>query len=222
MEKMKVEIWSDVVCPFCYIGKRHFEQALEKLEDSDQIEVVWKSFQLDPTTQSRPGVAVIDDLAERKGWTREYAQQAQSQVLNMAKTAGLEYNFDKAVVANTFNAHRVLQLAKTTGLGGPMKEALLKAYFTSGQNIDDWNTLAVLANEIGCDQDKVLALAANTDFEAEVNSDIQEAQSLGVRGVPFFVIDRKYGISGAQPTESIHEALTQALAERGDSVEAMQ
>ena len=215
---MKVEIWSDVVCPFCYIGKRHFEEALNQLNESDQIEVIWKSFQLDPTTESRPGVAVIDDLAERKGWTREYAQQAQSQVVNMAKAAGLEYNFEKAVVANTFNAHRVLQLAKTKGLGGPMKEALLKAYFTSGHNIDDWNTLAALASEIGCNENDVLALASNTDFEDQVNADIQEAQTLGVRGVPFFVIDRKYGISGAQPAASIHDALIQALAERGNPV----
>jgi len=219
---MKVEIWSDVVCPFCYIGKRHFEEALNQLNESEQIEVIWKSFQLDPTTESRPGVAVIDDLAERKGWTREYALQAQSHVVNMAKAAGLQYNFDTAVVANTFNAHRVLQFAKSKGLGGPMKEALLKAYFTSGQNIDDWDTLSKIASAIGCDKNEVLSLALNTHFKSEVESDIQEGQSLGVRGVPFFVIDRKYGISGAQPPASIHEALSKALSERAGQVGAKQ
>lgn len=214
MEKMKVEIWSDVVCPFCYIGKRHFEQALEKLEDAAQIEVIWKSFQLDPTTKSRPDVAVIDDLAERKGWTREYAENAQNQVVQMAKSAGLDYRFDKAIVANTLNAHRVLQWAKTQGLGGEMKEALLDAYFTQGKNIDNWQMLADLAQFVGGNSAEVLRLSEGNDFQKEVEQDIQEAQTLGIRGVPFFVIDRKYGISGAQPVDNIYSALSQALEER--------
>lgn len=214
MEKMKVEIWSDVVCPFCYIGKRHFEQALEKLEDAAQIEVIWKSFQLDPTTKSRPDVAVIDDLAERKGWTREYAENAQNQVVQMAKSAGLDYRLDKAIVANTLNAHRVLQWAKTQGLGGEMKEALLDAYFTQGKNIDNWQMLADLAQFVGGNSAEVLKLSEGNDFQKEVEQDIQEAQTLGIRGVPFLVIDRKYGISGAQPIDHIYSALNQALEER--------
>lgn len=211
---MKVEIWSDVVCPFCYIGKRHFEQALEKLEDAAQIEVIWKSFQLDPTTKSRPDVAVIDDLAERKGWTREYAENAQNQVVQMAKSAGLDYRLDKAIVANTLNAHRVLQWAKTQGLGGEMKEALLDAYFTQGKNIDNWQMLADLAQFVGGNSAEVLKLSEGNDFQKEVEQDIQEAQTLGIRGVPFLVIDRKYGISGAQPIDHIYSALNQALEER--------
>lgn len=212
---MKVEIWSDVMCPFCYIGKRKFEHALQQFENKDKVEIVWKSFQLDPEMKTQADKNTHQYLAERKGWTLEYAKQVSRQVSTMAKDVGLDYDFDKAVVANSFNAHRVSHLAKKYALGDVMEEALFKAYFTEGKNIDDKQTLIQLGTGIGlkaAEMDEVL----NSDLYAgEVEQDIMEAQQVGVRGVPFFVIDRKYAVSGAQPSDVFLGALNKAWDETG-------
>ncbi len=148
---MKVEIWSDVMCPFCYIGKRRFENALEQFPDKGQIEVVWKSFQLNPAMKTEPGKNINEYLAETKGWTLSYARQMNDYVTNMAKEVGLHYDFDKAIVANSFDAHRLIQLAKDNGKGDAMEEKLFKAYFTEGKNMADHETLIQLGTEIGLD-----------------------------------------------------------------------
>ncbi len=212
---MKVEIWSDVMCPFCYIGKRKFEHALQQFDNKDKVEITWKSFQLDPEMKTQPGKNTHHYLAERKGWTVEYAKQVSQQVINMAKEVGLNYDFDKAVVANSFNAHRVSHLAKKYNLGDAMEEALFKAYFTEGKNIDDREALIQLGTGIGLNASEIEEVLNSGLYADAVEQDIMEAQQVGVRGVPFFVIDRKYAVSGAQPSEVFLGALNKAWDESG-------
>jgi predicted DsbA family dithiol-disulfide isomerase len=211
---MKVEIWSDIVCPFCYIGKRRLEAALANFEHADQVEVVWKSFQLNPNQVTNPNITVIEDLAQKKGWTLEYASDASEAVADMAAEEGLVYDFEKAIPANTFKAHRLLQFAKTKGLGSEMKEALLHAYFLDGKNVDDTETLAALAASAGLpDEETKAVLKDEQAYRDAVMNDIAEARQLGVSGVPFFVINRKYGISGAQPLSVFSDTLAKVWAE---------
>ena len=210
---MKVEIWSDVMCPFCYIGKRRLEDALQQLPFHQDIEVEWKSYQLDPDIKNEPGKNVNQYLAERKGVTLSYARQMNEQVTRMAAEAGLEYNLDTAVVANSFDAHRLSHLAAQHGLGNEAEELIFKAYFTEGKNIADIDTLVQLGTKIGLDAAEVKqALETNAHAQA-VQQDIDEANALGVRGVPFFVLDRKYAISGAQPVDVFKQALESAYTE---------
>lgn len=210
---MKVEIWSDVMCPFCYIGKRRFEAALQTFEHKDDIEVEWKSFQLNPDMVTNPAVNISQYLADVKGWTLDYAQQMNNHVTQMAAEAGLTYNFDKAVVANSFNARRFTHLAKQHGLGDAAEEQLFKAYFTDGKNTDDAETLAQLGEAIGLKREDVLAMLRSDAYTDAIKYDIAQAQQLGIRGVPFFVVNNKYGVSGAQATEVFTQTLEKAFAE---------
>lgn len=204
---MKVEIWSDIMCPFCYIGKRHFESALEQFEHAGDVEIEWKSFQLDPTIGSGIKQNVYQYLAERKGMTEEQSVQMHQHVTQMAGEAGLDYHFEKAVVANSFKAHRLIQLAKKKQLGDAAEEALFKAYFTEGKDVADDVTLAAIGSSIGLHEKEVSEYLAGNQGAAEVEKEITEAQEIGVRGVPFFVLDRKYAVSGAQPVETFLDAL---------------
>lgn len=213
IKKMKVEIWSDVMCPFCYIGKRKFEAALSQFENKDNIEVVWKSFQLNPNMETNPNKSNLDYLMEIKGWSRAQAEQTTLYVTNMAKEVGLEYHLDKAVTANSFDAHRFVQYAKKHGKGDAAEERLFKAYFTEAKNTADHNVLVQLATDIGLDGNEVKKILAGQDYSNEVKSDLYEAQQLGISGVPFFVIDRKYAVSGAQPSETFLGALNKAWSE---------
>ncbi|KQS31239.1 DsbA family protein [Dyadobacter sp. Leaf189] len=210
---MKVEIWSDVMCPFCYIGKRKFENALAEFPERDKIQVEWKSFQLNPQMKTEPGKSINEYLAETKGWTPEYASQVNDHVTNMAAEVGLEYNMDKAVLANSFDAHRFLQFAKTKGLGDAAEEQLFKAYFTDGKNTADHTTLVELGTAIGLDSTELSTVLEGTRFSEDVRRDVYEAQQVGARGVPFFVLDRKYAVSGAQPSETFLGALKQSFTE---------
>ena len=207
---MKVEIWSDVMCPFCYIGKRRFELAVRQFPGKEYIAVEWKSFQLDPESVTQPGKSVNEYLAERKGWTLEYARQVNDHVTNMAREVGLNYDFDKAVVANSFDAHRLSHLAKKHGVQDAMEERLFSAYFTEGKNTADHETLIQLAVDVGLRRDEVRQMLAGNDFADDVNKDVYEARQVGARGVPFFVFNNKYAVSGAQPTEVFLQALKSA------------
>lgn len=207
---MKIEIWSDIMCPFCYIGKRRLESALEGFEFSDQVQIEWKSFLLNPDMVTDPTKSTLEYLSETKGWSMAQTKQVSQQVVEMAAGEGLVYHMDKTVVANAKNAHRLLQLAKTLGKGGEMKERLLKAYFTEGANIDDQNTLIGLAKEVGLSETRVMECLGSNDFADKVDQDIYESRQIGVRGVPFFVLDRKYGISGAQPKEVFEQTIRKA------------
>jgi predicted DsbA family dithiol-disulfide isomerase len=210
---MKVEIWSDVMCPFCYIGKRRFEKALQDLPFGKDIHVEWKSFQLDPSITNEPGKNINQYLAERKGVSLQQAQQMNDYVTNMAAELGLQYDFSKAVVANSFDAHRFSHLAAEKGKGDAAEESLFKAYFTEGKNIADHETLAALGANIGLDSAEVKQTLQTNAFSANVQQDIAEASALGVQGVPFFVMDRKYAVSGAQSVEVFKQALDRAYTE---------
>ena len=211
---MKVEIWSDVMCPFCYIGKRRFEKALNQFSHKNDIEVVWKSFQLNPNQETNPDISVTEDLATKKGWSLDYTRQMSAYVTDMAAREGLTYDFDKAVVANSFNAHRLLQFAKTVGKGDELKEALLRGYFTEGKNTDDDQTLIALGTNIGLDATEGERVVMDQlAYAQSVQADIAEAQQLGIQGVPFFVVDRKYGISGAQEVATFTQTLEKAFTE---------
>lgn len=204
---MQVEIWSDIMCPFCYIGKRKFEAALEKFPKKNEVEIIWKSYQLDPNIKEQPGKDIYSYLAEAKGQSLEWSKKMHENVVNMAKSVGLEYNFDKAVIANSFDAHRVIQFAKKHGLGDALEERLFKAYFTEGKNFADHETLAAIGEEVGLDRKEILSLLNSNDLADNVHSDIEEGMRLGLRGVPFFVFNRKIGVSGAQESAVFLQAL---------------
>jgi predicted DsbA family dithiol-disulfide isomerase len=210
---MKIEIWSDVVCPFCYIGKRKLEKALDKFPLKDQVEIEWKSFQLNPEEKTNPSINTLEHLAQSKGWSMDQTREITSNVVEMAKEQGLEFDFEKAKVANTKNAHRLIHFAKKQGKGGEMKERLLKAYFSDGENVDDPNTLIKLGADIGLNESEIKSMLASNQFDDAVDQDIYESRLIGVRGVPFFVLDRKFGISGAQPDEVFEETLEKAWSE---------
>jgi predicted DsbA family dithiol-disulfide isomerase len=210
---MKIEIWSDIMCPFCYIGKRRFEAALEKFSHKDKVEVEWKSFLLSPDVETDPTKNMNQFLAEHKGISVEEAKQMHAYVTEMAAKSGLQYNFDIAIPANSFNAHRFLHFAKQHNKQGEAEEKLFSAYFYEGKNIDDATTIMAIAGELELDL-SVLALAMGSDaFVQDVIADVQEAQQIGVRGVPFFVFNRKYAISGAQESDAFLQTLEKAYEE---------
>ncbi|MCU1603406.1 MAG: oxidoreductase [Frankiales bacterium] len=206
---VKVEIWSDVVCPWCYIGKRRFEAALR--EFPHPVELEWKSFQLDPHARSQPAGANVARLAEKYGRSLAEAQQMVDGVTAAAAGEGLEFRLDLAQSGNTFDAHRLLHLAKAHGVQDALKERFDRAYFTEGERIDDSAVLTRLAAELDLDAAEVLTSDA---YAEAVRSDVAEARALGISGVPFFVIDRKYGVSGAQPADLVRQALQQAWDEQ--------
>jgi predicted DsbA family dithiol-disulfide isomerase len=212
MNKMKVEIWSDIMCPFCYIGKRHFEEALKQFPEADKIEIEWHSFQLDPgLPKPASDQNVYEYLAQRKGMSVEQSKAMHKNVEQMALAAGLNYNFDKTVVANSFDAHRLIQFAKTKNKGDEAEERLFKAYFTEGKNMCDTNTLLQLAKDIDLDETETKTVLNSEAFSKEVDDDISEASQIGVTGVPFFVFDRKYAVSGAQPSASFVNVLQKSF-----------
>jgi predicted DsbA family dithiol-disulfide isomerase len=212
-EKMKIEVWSDVVCPFCYIGKKKFETALAEFEKRNNVEFVWKSFQLNPNVKTNLDISLYEHLAESKGISVEQAKGMGGHAAQVANAVGLTMNFDKSVVANSFNAHRLIHFAKANGLQHEMKERLFKAYFTEGKNIDDTETLITLATEIGLNAEEVKAVLESNKYADAVQFDVQESQQLGVQGVPFFVFDRKYAVSGAQDSSAFLETLKKSFAE---------
>ncbi len=201
------------MCPFCYIGKRRFEAALEKFSHKDKVEVEWKSFLLSPDVETDPTKNMNQFLAEHKGISVEEAKQMHAYVTEMAAKSGLQYNFDIAIPANSFNAHRFLHFAKQHNKQGEAEEKLFSAYFYEGKNIDDATTIMAIAGELELDL-SVLALAMGSDaFVQDVIADVQEAQQIGVRGVPFFVFNRKYAISGAQESDAFLQTLEKAYEE---------
>lgn len=211
---MKIEIWSDVMCPFCYIGKRHLEKALEEFPEKEQVEIIWKSFQLNPNIPDQVQDNVYQYLAKAKGISYDESVSMHKRVEEMASNVGLDYHFEKAVVANSFKAHRVLQLAKRSNRGDELKEALLHAYFTEGKDISNEHVLIELAEQVGLTAADVELALTNEAFANYVNNDIEEARQIRVQGVPFFVFDRKYAVSGAQPVEHFKATLNQVLAEQ--------
>jgi predicted DsbA family dithiol-disulfide isomerase len=207
---MKVEIWSDVVCPWCYIGKRRFEHAVAELGDETDVEVVWRSFELDPAAPPVQDAPAVEHLAQKYGMTIEQAEAAQARVAQVAADEGLDYRLGDTQRGNSFDAHRLIHLGRVHGLQDAVKERFLRAYFTEGAPIGDRDTLARLAVEAGLDRVEVDETLATGRFGDEVRDDERRARLLGINGVPFFVIDERLGVSGAQPTEIFVRALRQA------------
>ena len=210
---MKVKIWSDVRCPFCYIGKKKFEAALAKFPQQEQVEIEWKSYQLDPHLKTDPNLSTLEYFMQTKGVSEEQARQMFQGATNMAAEVGLNFKLETSVTANSFMAHRLIQMAKSTVLGNEIEEALFKAHFEDAKNIDDAEVLLEVATSIGMDADEVKTMLESDDFAYDVKQDEMEARNIGVRGVPFFVFDDKYAISGAQPSETFLQTLEKAWEE---------
>ncbi len=210
---MRVEIWSDVVCPWCYLGKRRFERALESFPQAAEVDVVYRSFELDPSAPAGLTAPTVDMLASKYGMTPERAQAAQREMEQRAAGDGLTFQMTGLRSGNTRDAHRLLQLAKARGRQAELVERLHRGYFTEQVSIFDHESLTELAVQAGLDRAEVAEVLAGDAYDAEVQTDEAMAQALGATGVPLFVIDRRYGISGAQPPDTILEVLSRAWAE---------
>lgn len=210
---MKVEIWSDIACPFCYIGKRRFEEALEQFPHKDQLQVEWRSFQLNPDLKDGVYANLEEYLSKTKGWPVEKVRQIQAHVTEMAAGNGLEYQMDKTVLANTYHAHRLIQMAKVAGKGDEMEEVLFRAYFMEGKNVADHATLMELGVQVGLDANEVADVLKQHTYASQVQLDIMEAKAIGVTGVPFFVMNRRYAVSGAQESNAFLQTLNKSFAE---------
>lgn len=204
---MDVEIWSDVACPWCYIGKRRFEAALSQFEHGEDVQVRWRSFELDGEAPHERMGDRTEHLAKKYGMTVEQAREAGQRLTDVAASEGLGFRFEISRAGNTFDAHRIIHLAEEHELQDAMKERLLRAYFTEGELMSDHDTLTRLAVEVGLDEQEVRETLAGDRFTAEVREDERMAGELGISAVPTFVVDRKLGTSGAQPPEALLELL---------------
>jgi predicted DsbA family dithiol-disulfide isomerase len=215
MQEMVIEVWSDVVCSWCYIGKRHLERAMEAFPESNRPTLRWRSFELDPAIAADGGLA-DEELARRRGITLEEAREMHAQTERQGAEVGISFDFKRARRGNTFDAHRVLHMAHDHGCQPAVKERLLATYFSEGGAIGDRATLASAAAQAGLDHDQVAEMLAGDRYAAQVRADEREAAELGINAVPFFVIDRRYGLAGAQPPELLRQAIEQAWSERGE------
>jgi len=219
---MKVDIWSDVVCPFCYLGKRKLEKALEQFSHKDNVEVEWHSYQLDPDVIYTPGMNIHEYLAGRKAVSIEDTKQMHGKMAERVKELGLHYDFDHIIPANTFDAHRLIHFAKSKGLQDLAEERLFHAYFSEGKNIANKATLVSLGIEIGLEKASIESMLKGDEFTEDVKRDLYDAHSIGIQGVPYFVFNEKYAISGAQSSEMFLGALTTTWKEmhESDKIEA--
>lgn len=213
--KLKIQIWSDIMCPFCYIGKRRLENAIQKFGHQEAIEIEWKSFQLDPNFVADKEDNLVDHLAEKYRKDREWAEESLANMTQNAANSGLEFHFEKAIMANSFKAHRLLHLAKKHELGNELKELLFKAYLTDGEDINNSETLKKLGLQVGLDANAIDEVLNSNAYSEEVQQDMAMAQKIGIQGVPFFVLDNKYAISGAQHEETFVKTLEKVWEEGG-------
>ncbi len=211
---MDVEIWSDIACPWCYVGKRRFEAALSQFEHAEEVRVTWRSFELDPTAPAERHGDRAERLARKYGMTVEQARAAEQHLVETAAGDGLDFRFDIARSGSTFDAHRVVHLAERHGLQDAMKERLLRAYFTEGKLVSDHDTLAALAVEVGLPENDVREALASERYAEEVRDDERTATQFGISAVPTFVVDRALGTSGAHPPEALLDLLRQGWANR--------
>ncbi|MDQ6606255.1 MAG: DsbA family oxidoreductase [Actinomycetota bacterium] len=211
---MDVEIWSDIACPWCYIGKRRFEAALAQFEHRDQVRVTWRSFELDPTAPPEREGDRAARLAEKYGLTVQRAREMEQQMTDTAATEGLAFRFDIARSGSTFDAHRLIHLARAHGCQDEAKERLLRAYFGEGELISDHDTLIRLATELGLPEAEVREMLAGERYAEQVREDERTASQLGISAVPMFVVDRALGASGAHPPQALLELLRQGWANR--------
>ncbi len=215
LEKIQVEIWSDIQCPFCYIGKRQFEAALETFEEKDRVEVTWRSYQLDPGLKAQPGESIYAYLARRKGMSLDQSKQMHDRVAQSAASVGLNYQFDKMVVANSHASHRLIQAAKAQGKGAAAEEALFQAYFLEGKDLGDRAQLMALGLSIGLTPEATAEALDDPQglWGRKVDDEASEAMALGSTGVPFFVFQRQYAVTGAQGMPAFQKVLEKVARE---------
>jgi len=218
---LTVDVWSDIACPWCYVGKRRLEAALKRFAHAGSVEVTWHSFELDPAAppSRNDGTTQAERLAKKYGMSVQQAQARIQQLTNVAKGDGLTMAFDRVQSANTFDAHRVLHMAESKGLRvqDAVKERLMRGYFTEGALVSDHAVLARLAGEAGLDGAEVADMLASDAYAADVRADEEQARTLGIHGVPFFVMGQRYALSGAQPADVVLRALNEAWAARGEA-----
>jgi predicted DsbA family dithiol-disulfide isomerase len=210
-QKMKIEIWSDIMCPFCYIGKKSFDEALSKVPQKHKIEVIWKSFQLQPDYQYQPDIDVLTSDSEIKGIPRELLVEHVKRIEVIASEKGIVIDVNKIKKTNTFNAHRFVKLAEKHNLSSEAETRLFKAYFTEGKLISDPDILMQLGKDIGLKVEEVSQMLYSDEFVQEVNQEIKESLEIGVTGVPFFVVDREYAFSGAQSEDSFFSIISESI-----------
>ena len=215
---MKIEVWSDFVCPFCYIGKRRLETALSQFPHKEKVEIEYKSFELDPNSQKYSGSNIHEILASKYGMSLEQAKQSNAGIAKQAAAIGLSFNFDDMKPGNTFDAHRLAKFAKTKGKDREITEKLLHGYFTESIDLGDTETLVNLAESVGLNRQEAHAILQDkTAYANDVRNEESMAKQYGISGVPYFIINQKYAISGAQPTETFASALQQIWEEESSS-----
>jgi predicted DsbA family dithiol-disulfide isomerase len=207
---MTVEVWSDVVCPWCYLGKRRLESALARDELGEPVEVIWRSFELDPNAPRRRETPPAEHLARKYGMSPEQVAESWARLTALARAEGLDYHLDQTRGGSTFDAHRLIHLGAQHGMQDRVKERLLHAYFTEGAAVGELDVLETLGIDAGLSPDEVAQTLSSDRFAPEVHEDERQARLLGIRGVPFFVFDRRYGVSGAQSADVLYQALTAA------------
>jgi predicted DsbA family dithiol-disulfide isomerase len=210
-----IEIWSDILCPFFYIGKRRFQAALDAFPQKDLFTVTWRSFELDSQAQRDYDLSIHELLAKKYGRSLEWAKEMNANMEEQGRQLGLDFHMDRIVPTNSFDAHRLMHLGKSLGLQDAVSEKLFAAYFTEGRHIGKKETLLAIATEAGLDPSRAKAMLDSDEFSDAVRQDEDEAQLFGLTGVPAFVLNRKYLISGAQPTEVFTEALQKLAGEPG-------
>ncbi|MGM0750926.1 MAG: DsbA family oxidoreductase [Bacillota bacterium] len=214
---MKIEVWSDYVCPFCYIGKRHLEEALQQFPQRDQVDIVFKSFELDPNAPVHTDMSIQEILSKKYGTSLEQAKNMTDTMSQQAATVGLDFRFDTNIPTNTFDAHRLTKFAETKGKEAELTEMLLHAHFSLSKHIGDKETLLGFAKQAGLEENEAKAVLEGSDFSQDVRTDEEEARQIGVQGVPFFVINRKYAISGAQPSDVFLSSIQKVWEEENEA-----
>jgi predicted DsbA family dithiol-disulfide isomerase len=219
MKKLEVEVWSDIACPWCYVGKRRLEAALGRFPFAGAVDVVWRAFELDPgapPVRDR-SVSYVERLAKKYSTTAAQAELMLERMTDVAAGDGLEFHFERIQSGNTFDAHRVLHLARERGVQGAVKERFLRGYMTEGEPIGEPDALVRLASEAQLDAEEVRAVLTGDAYGRDVRADEEQARAAGISGVPFFVIGRRFGVSGAQSADVLLEALKQGWAAKGDT-----
>ena len=210
---MKIEIWSDFLCPFCYLGKRKLEIALDNFEHKDEVEVIFKSFELDPSAKNNYSENIHELIAKKYNIPVEKAKESNAQITLQGKDAHIDYDFDKIIQTNSFDAHRLAHYAKTEGKSNELSDRLFKAFFEEGLNLSDYKTLSSLAAEVGLDSSEALKILESEQYSSEVRKDEADAARLKINSVPYFVFNNKYALAGAQPSDTFLEVLRKVQKE---------
>jgi predicted DsbA family dithiol-disulfide isomerase len=220
VKKLHVEVWSDIACPWCYVGKRRLAAALAEFAERDAVEITWRSFELDPSAprEPLPPTGHAERLAKKYGRSLAQAQEMLDHMTRLGAAEGIAFDYSRIRTGNTFDAHRMLHLARAVGLADALAERLFAAYFCEGRAVSEPATLVELAREVGIDTGRAEALVHTDLYDEEVRAEQHDARELGISGVPFFLVGRRYGVSGAQPREVLLRALEQACRELDDEV----